>query len=459
MSKHRRKELARKITASLLLLSFTAQPYFSAAAFADTTAAPAAGQRVTQQNVNGTVVVNINNPQIAGGLSHNKFTDLQVGAEGIVFNNSQNTVNTQLAGNISGNSNLTNGPAGIILNEVTGTNPSALNGMLEIAGQQASLIIANPNGINAAGVGFINTNRAVLTTGVPNIDAAGNLAGFTVNNASEITFADRIETGTAGAETGFINGSSTTPRIDLISRAVEINGTLQAQTINIVTGANKVAYSDLKTEQLAASTAKPALALDVSALGGMYAGRITMVGTENGVGVKNAGVMEAVGDAGSILLNVNGKITFAQSVETEDGASSIVSRVTAQKNIELKSTDTIEFADDVTAGVDFTAAAKNIIADKQLTAGVYRPTSTTDDGAEPEAVIDTGAKMTLTAADTITNAGAVSSEGSLTTTAGLFTNSGSVSAASITVSGKDVINQGSIDQSGTGVTTLLLAVL
>lgn len=460
MSNYRRKELAKKITASLLLLSFSSQPYFSTAVFANTNttvSAPAAGQQVNSQNIGGTVVVNINNPQGPGGLSHNKFSDLQVGKEGIVFNNSQNAINTQLAGNISGNSNLTNGPAGIILNEVTGSKLSELNGMLEIAGQQASLIIANPNGINAAGVGFINTNRVVLTTGVPTIDAAGNLEGFTVNNASEITFADRIETDTAGAETGFINGSSTTPRIDLISRAVKINGTLQAEELNVVTGANKVAYSDLQAEQMSAATAKPALALDVSALGGMYAGRITMVGTENGVGVKNAGVMEAVGEAGSILLNVNGRITFAQSVETENGESSVLSRVTAQKNIELQSSDTIEFADDVTAGVDFTANAKNIIADKQLTAGIYRPTSATDDGAEPEPVVNAAAKMTLTAADTITNAGAVSSEGSLTTTAGLFTNSGSVSAASITVSGKDVINQGSIDQSGTGVTTVALS--
>lgn len=460
MSNYRRKELAKKITASLLLLSFSSQPYFSTAVFANTNttvSAPAAGQQVNSQNIGGTVVVNINNPQGPGGLSHNKFTDLQVGKEGIVFNNSQNAINTQLAGSISGNSNLTNGPAGIILNEVTGSNPSALNGMLEIAGQNASLIIANPNGINAAGVGFINTNRAVLTTGVPTIDAAGNLEGFTVNNASKITFADRIETDTAGAETGFINGSSTTPRIDLISRAVKINGTLQAEELNVVTGANKVAYSDLQAEQMSAATAKPALALDVSALGGMYAGRITMVGTENGVGVKNAGVMEAVGEAGSILLNVNGRITFIQSVETENGESSVLSRVTAQKNIELQSSDTIEFADDVTAGVDFTVNAKNIIADKQFTAGIYRPTSATDDGVEPEPVVNAAAKMTLTAADTITNAGAVSSEGSLTTTAGLFTNSGSVSAASITVSGKDVINQGSIDQSGTGVTTVVLS--
>ena len=142
MSNYRRKELAKKITASLLLLSFSSQPYFSTVVFANNTttvSAPAAGQQVNSQNIGGTVVVNINNPQGPGGLSHNKFSDLQVGKEGIVFNNSQNAINTQLAGSISGNSNLTNGPAGIILNEVTGSHPSALNGMLEIAARTRAL--------------------------------------------------------------------------------------------------------------------------------------------------------------------------------------------------------------------------------------------------------------------------------------------------------------------------------
>ena len=468
MSKYRKNQLAKKITASLLLLSFSAQPYFSAAAFAATTATPAAGQQVNVQSSNGTVVVNINNPQGTGGLSHNKFTDLQVGAEGIVFNNSTVNTTSELAGNINGNTNLTN-PASIILNEVTGRNPSALNGMLEIAGQKASLIIANPNGINASGVGFINTNRAVLTTGVPIIDANNNLQGFTVANASKITFTDRVQTDSSGQETGIINGSSDTPRIDLISRAVEINGTLQAQAINIVTGANKVTYSDaagdsndLQAEKITAAAAAPALALDVSALGGMYAGRITMVGTENGVGVKNAGVMEAYGDIGAISLNVNGKITFAQSTETEtdpDGGadiSTVTSRIAAQKNIELQSSETIEFADDITAGGDLTVKAQTITNHGLLTAGSYRPASATDDDAEVDAVIDTTAKMSLTATGTVTNEGAISSAGSITTAADNFANKGSVSAAAITVTGKDLLNQGTIDQSGTEATKIKL---
>ena len=52
MSNYRRKELAKKITASLLLLSFSVQPYFSTAVFANNTttvSAPAAGQQVNSQ--------------------------------------------------------------------------------------------------------------------------------------------------------------------------------------------------------------------------------------------------------------------------------------------------------------------------------------------------------------------------------------------------------------------------
>ncbi|TNV88856.1 hemagglutinin, partial [Xylella fastidiosa] len=38
---------------------------------------------------------------------------------------------------------------------------------------------------------------------------------------------------------------------------------------------------------------RPTVALDVSALGGMYAGKITLIGTEHGLGVRNAGQLSA----------------------------------------------------------------------------------------------------------------------------------------------------------------------
>jgi hypothetical protein len=43
---------------------------------------------------------------------------------------------------------------------------------------------------------------------------------------------------------------------------------------------------------------RPQLAVDVASLGGMYAGKIRMVGTERGVGVRNAGAIGA--QAGSV---------------------------------------------------------------------------------------------------------------------------------------------------------------
>ena len=71
-----------------------------------------------------------------------------------MLNNSATDVRSKLAGTIEGNSQLQHGSARIILNEVTGASPSSLLGVTEVAGQAASLVIANPNGITCSGCGF-----------------------------------------------------------------------------------------------------------------------------------------------------------------------------------------------------------------------------------------------------------------------------------------------------------------
>ena len=128
---------------------------------------------------NGVPVVNIANPN-GSGLSHNKFIHYNVGSEGLILNNSKDTtVNTQLSGHIYGNTNLTSN-AKVILNEITSTHRSSLNGITEIAGQKSDLIIANPNGLTINGEGFLNTQNLTLTTGKPNIQN-GNLNSFSIN--------------------------------------------------------------------------------------------------------------------------------------------------------------------------------------------------------------------------------------------------------------------------------------
>jgi hypothetical protein len=67
---------------------------------------------------------------------------------------------------------------------VTAKNASTINGMMEVAGDSAHLIIANPNGITTQGAGFINAEKGTLTTGTPNLDSAGALTGYSVSGGA-----------------------------------------------------------------------------------------------------------------------------------------------------------------------------------------------------------------------------------------------------------------------------------
>jgi filamentous hemagglutinin len=71
---------------------------------------------------NGVPVVNIVAPN-AAGLSHNIYTDYNVGQKGLVLNNSGQNSQTQTAGWVQGNPFMGNQSARTILNEVTSGKP------------------------------------------------------------------------------------------------------------------------------------------------------------------------------------------------------------------------------------------------------------------------------------------------------------------------------------------------
>lgn len=150
------------VAASLLLLPVMAQAEISII-----------GGDITSAS-NGVPIVNIKEAN-GSGLSHNVYETLNVGKEGVIFNNASSTAQTVLAGQIAANANLAGGTAKVILNEVTAKNASTINGMMEVAGDSAHLIIANPNGITTQGAGFINAEKGTLTTGTPNLGDAANL--------------------------------------------------------------------------------------------------------------------------------------------------------------------------------------------------------------------------------------------------------------------------------------------
>ncbi|NMW25988.1 filamentous hemagglutinin N-terminal domain-containing protein, partial [Rhodanobacter denitrificans] len=134
----------------------------------------------TIQAPNGVPLVNIAAPN-AAGLSHNRYQQFDVTSQGLILNNSGAISNTQLAGYVAGNPNLSNGSsARLILNEVTSTAPSRLGGAIEVAGHAADVVVANPNGIDCTGCSFINTPHVTLATGTPLLDASGALSGYRV---------------------------------------------------------------------------------------------------------------------------------------------------------------------------------------------------------------------------------------------------------------------------------------
>ena len=246
---------------------------------------------------NGVPLVDIARPN-AQGLSHNLFREFSVGSQGTILNNSQqDAARSVLGGIVPGNPNLRDGAASVILNEVTGVSRSQLNGYLEVHGQRADVIVANPNGITCNGCGFINTPRATLTTGIPELDSNGNLTGFRVENG-DVTF------GTLGANFSDID------IVDVLSRKIYINGRIDAKTLRLIAGHNRVNYNDVENPTELSTSTSNEIVIDSSLLGGMYVERLSIVANNKGTGVHMRGDMAS--SVGDISLRADGSITVGR---------------------------------------------------------------------------------------------------------------------------------------------------
>lgn len=334
--------------ASWLLIYLTAVQPLHPAIAAGITAANGNTQVVMKPG--NVPVVNIATPN-AAGISHNTYQDFNVGTPGAVLNNATQGAKTQLGVTIdNGNARLKGKPAELIINEVTSGNRSELKGRLEVFGNKAGVMIANPNGITCDGCGFINTPSVTLTTGKPQFDKQGALDALEVKKGAVIVGGNGLNG--AGAE-----------YVDVISRATELNGKINAKTLTLTQGANRVSFKDGTVKPIAGEGAKPQLAVDTKALGGMYAGKIRLVATEAGVGVNLSNVTSTQRD---ISLTTAGKITLSNvkaqtdlNVSGRDIVTPAGASVRAERDMTLAAT-TVDNRSSTTAHGDMRVFASTV---------------------------------------------------------------------------------------------------
>ena len=333
----------------------------------------------TEEARNGMTVVNINTPNDKG-LSHNQYDAFNVDNKGLILNNANRPVNTELAGYIMGNPNLVGPTANTILNEVTGTGATSMNGALEVAGNKAHVIIANPNGISVNNGTFINANSATLTTGNPIINN-GSVTGYQVQQGS-------ITVGEKGLN------ASKTACTDLLAEAVQLNGKVWAKDAQVVTGKNAVSVdSSGKVTNVHKTGESSQVGLDVAAIGGMYANSMYLVGTNDGFGVNNQGVLSA---QNKLTVDSTGKLQNTGTIAATD--ADITTKSFEQMNRGKLYVDTAKITTDsvIQKGNTETKDAPVMIAQKDLSIATNSIVNTDGSVIKAEGQLQLGKTMDST---------------------------------------------------------------
>ncbi|AUF93912.1 Contact-dependent inhibitor A [Escherichia coli] len=427
---------------------------------------PAVGAVITPQNgagmdkaANGVPVVNIATPNGAG-ISHNRFTDYNVGKEGLILNNATGKLNpTQLGGLIQNNPNLkAGGEAKGIINEVTGGKRSLLQGYTEVAGKAANVMVANPYGITCDGCGFINTPHATLTTGKPVMNADGSLQALEVTEGS-------ITINGAGLD------GTRSDAVSIIARATEVNAALHAKDLTVTAGANRIT-ADGRVSALKGEGDVPKVAVDTGALGGMYARRIHLTSTESGVGVNLGNLYARDGD---IILSSAGKLVLKNSLaggnttvtgtdvslsgDNKAGGNLSVTgttgltlnqpRLVTDKNLVLSSSGQIvQNGGELTAGQNAMLSAQHLNQTSGTVNAAENVTLTTTNDTTLKGRSIAGKTLTVSSGS-LNNGGTLVAGRDATVKTGTFSNTGTVQGNGLKVTATDLTSTGSIKSGST----------
>ncbi|OMG71075.1 filamentous hemagglutinin N-terminal domain-containing protein [Burkholderia ubonensis] len=240
-------------------------------------------------------------PAVAG-VSSNTYSSFNVTAAGATLNNTGINART-------------------IVNQVTSTNPSLIQGEIAVAGPRANVVLANPNGITVNGGSFVNTGRLALTTGNVSFKDTQIAPGVIQRNVVLDTATGTIVVGPGGLASALIG-------LDLIAKTIRIDGpvhntyTSPTAGVRLLAGTSQVTLdtglspTDDKHEWLTRSaTMNPdtasSYAIDITAAGSLTSGRVELIVTDRGPGVRSAGPLNA--SLGDFLLTSNGNVELSNT--------------------------------------------------------------------------------------------------------------------------------------------------
>ncbi|WP_411161593.1 filamentous hemagglutinin N-terminal domain-containing protein [Burkholderia ambifaria] len=346
----------------------------------------------------------INIATAIGGVSNNTYSSFNVSKAGADLNNVGINART-------------------IVNQVTSTNPSLIQGNINVLGPRANVILANPNGVTIDGGSFTNTGHVVLSTGQVSFSDLTLAPGIVQRNVVLTTDRGAITIGPGGLSGTLVN-------LDLIAKQLSINGpvtndfTSSTSGIRAIAGDSKTTYdtsfspSDNGHDWLIGTsspgTKSNAVAVDITAAGGLTAGRVQLIVTDQGAGVRSLGKIYA--NAGDVVVAANGDITIADGslkaerdiVLTTPGAVSLTgAQVTAANNATIQAGN-IALSDDtigqttLTAGNTVSLTSSGAITN---TGSLIQAGTTASDGTT------TGGDVILTAAGDITNSSSANNLG------------------------------------------------
>lgn len=238
-------------------------------------------------------------PKTASGTSLNRYTSFNVPTAGVDLNNT--TVGART-----------------IINEVTSSNPTLIQGQLQVLGSRAHVIVANPNGITVDGGSFVNTGGVALAVGTVGFVTRAVAPGQSQDNPV-ITTSNGVLIVGAGGLSGAMS------HLDLIARQLRIDGEVKNSTpssnadIRVTAGNSSVEFDAgvFPTNVAAAwsatssgGTSSPgAVLVDISRPGGLAASRVQIAVTDAGAGVRSAGRLLA--SAQDFTLTTTGDVHLA----------------------------------------------------------------------------------------------------------------------------------------------------